>query len=798
MQVTVTDSAGVISRNSFPIRVVTIDPRFNFPNARIDTAFFGAMDVGGGTAPYTVVLDSGQLPPGLTLNSAAMTLTGTPTAVGSFVSKLKFTDALGVTSFQERTIDVSGTTGAVSITTGYDLGVVGNGVPYSRTLTATGATTYVWTAQNILNLPPGVTLAANGVLSGTPTTNGTYSFLVKAANFDSPATNFAFQRFTLRVVPADDIFTFTTLTTLPFGNVGTPYSLQLDGDGGTDDLFGRLAYGSFMPPGLTFSMAGLIAGTPTQPGQFQFTVEVVQAGTGVVVAIRTFTLTIYSAGAGTPIDVVPGALNLGVRSIGSQQVNLNGSGGNGIYSWSLLSGTLPPGMRVRRTPFGDQWALQGVATTPGTYNFTLRINSAGLTANQAMTLKVTPLDVGTTGLPTAYVGVPYSHQLIANSGGAAPVWAITSGSVAGVTVSPSGLLSGTPTTATAAGGTSLTFSVFNGVDTVTRPLTLVVRQIQITTPRLLPNMSIGVPYSVNIVASGGTPPYVFTATGINTAGITLNSAGLLSGTTTNGPATDDINVTVTDNAGRSTTQTLGFMRVTSPQQPLAVLQTNTVNSTTTGFYTDCILGGSCDRRLSIALGGTPPFTWSVTGLPPGVRAEFPDTTGPFNIAFRGRPTTVGAYTVQATVTDAAGVISRNSFPIRVSALDPRFNFPGTVRNEEPFEGEFDVLGGSLPHSVSLFGGQLPPGLVLNGSGLTLTGIPTAAGSFTSRLRFVDALGATFFFERIIRILEARGPGGGLGITTGYDLGMTANGLSYIYYAGCDRRDRLRMDGRGPC
>ena len=253
---------------------------------------------------------------------------------------------------------------------------------------------------------------------------------------------------------------------------------------------------------------------------------------------------------------------------------------------------------------------------------------------------------------------------------------------------------------------------------------------------------------------------------------------MLSGTTTNGPATDDINVTVTDNAGRSTTQTLGFMRVTSPQQPLAVLQTNTVNSTTTGFYTDCILGGSCDRRLSIALGGTPPFTWSVTGLPPGVRAEFPDTAGPFNIAFRGRPTTVGAYTVQVTVIDAAGVISRNSFPIRVSALDPRFNFPGTVRNEEPFEGEFDVLGGSLPHSVSLFGGQLPPGLALNGSGLTLTGIPTAAGSFTSRLRFVDALVRRSFFERIIRIRRGERPGGGLSITTGYDLGMTANGSSY--------------------
>ncbi|NOT24909.1 MAG: hypothetical protein HOP16_02295, partial [Acidobacteria bacterium] len=773
VQATLTDSVGVISRNSFPVRVVPLGVVGNLPAARIDTVFSGAMAVGGGTGPYTVTLDSGLLPPGLTLNSSALTLTGTPTAVGSFVSKLKFMDSLGATSFQEVTINVTGSTGAVSITTGYDLGVVGNGVPYSRTLTATGATTYAWTALNILDLPPGVSLAANGVLSGTPAANGTYSFLVKAANFDSPATNFGLQRFTLRVVPAGEVFTWNTGTTLPFGNVGTPYSLQIDTSTDADDLTARLGYGSFLPPGLTLDlMDGLLTGTPISPGQFQFTVEVLQ--NGVLYSSRTFTLTIYSAGAGTPIDVSPVVLNLGVRSIGPQTANLNITGGNGIYAWSLLSGTLPPGMKVRQTPFGTQWAVTGVATTPGTYAFTLRITSAGLSATQAATMRITPVDVGTTALPTAYVGVPYSHQLVANNGLAAPTWAITAGSVPGVTISAAGLLSGTPTTATVAAGTNLTFSVSNGIDTVTRTLALVVRQVQITTPRLLPNMTPGVAYSVNILASGGTAPYTFTATGIDTAGITLSSAGLLSGTTTASAGTDNINVTVTDSAGRSTTQAMGFLRVTSPQQPLGAIQPNNVNNATTGFYTDCVLGGSCDRRLSFNLGGTPPFTWSVTGLPSGLRAEFPDTAGPFQIALRGRPASVGASTVQVTVTDAAGVISRNSFPIRVSALDPRFNLPGATLDDD-FEGGLDVLGGTSPYTVALTSGQLPPGLALNASGLTLTGTPTAAGTFTSTLRFTDALGVQTFFERIIVV---NGSVGTVSITTFYDLDVHGNGVPF--------------------
>ena len=131
--------------------------------------------------------------------------------------------------------------------------------------------------------------------------------------------------------------------------------------------------------------------------------------------------------------------DLGVRGIGPQQANLNATGGNGTYLWSVVAGTLPPGMVLRQVPFKTQWALFGTATTPGTYTFTLRVTSAGSSTDQVATLRITSLEVGTTNLSTGFVGVPYSQQLIASNGGAAPTWPIVSGSVSGISVSPSGL-----------------------------------------------------------------------------------------------------------------------------------------------------------------------------------------------------------------------------------------------------------------------------------------------------------------------------------------------------------------------
>jgi len=56
------------------------------------------------------------------------------------------------------------------------------GTAYSQTLSATGGTTpYTWSRSSGI-LPPGLTLSSGGVLSGTPTTAGTYSFTIEVTD----------------------------------------------------------------------------------------------------------------------------------------------------------------------------------------------------------------------------------------------------------------------------------------------------------------------------------------------------------------------------------------------------------------------------------------------------------------------------------------------------------------------------------------------------------------------------------------------------------------------------------------
>ena len=146
---------------------------------------------------------------------------------------------------------------------------------------------YVWSlAPASANLPPNLTLGTNGVISGTPLTNGTFYFYVRVT--DARAT-FADQLLALTInAPPLAI----TTTSLPVGTFGAAYNDSLMATGGQSPYSWSLALGSAnLPSGLTLGSSGAISGRPGVTGTFYFIAKVTDAS--LVSTNRSLAITIY-------------------------------------------------------------------------------------------------------------------------------------------------------------------------------------------------------------------------------------------------------------------------------------------------------------------------------------------------------------------------------------------------------------------------------------------------------------------------------------------------------------------------
>lgn len=355
-------------------------------------AYSNGLTVNDGVGPFTWSITSGTLPTGLTINTSTGVISGTPTDTTYTTRSItvQVVDSQGRSTASAQSITYRDFPNMVAATLGYGWRTVA----YSASAAATNAAsthTLTYTLQSG-TLPTGVTLnSSTGALSGTPTSTS-YSSIALVIRATDPDGNQDQDTFTL---PYADILTASETT--PNVASGAAYTGSVTPAGGHSPYTYAVQTGA-LPAGITLNAStGAISGSSTSVGSYSGTFRVTDVGG------RTADTAAFA------FDVTA-ALSIGKSfADGTENTAYSGSatasGGATPYTYSVLSGALPTGLSLN-TSTG---AVTGTPTTPGTFNFVIRVTdnlaaTADTTSTQvviANTVNIESRSVSRTGGITA-------------------------------------------------------------------------------------------------------------------------------------------------------------------------------------------------------------------------------------------------------------------------------------------------------------------------------------------------------------------------------------------------------------
>lgn len=589
---------------------------------------------------------TGTLPTGLTLNATTGELAGTPTTPGNFSFTVVATDANNCTGSRAYSLTVN----CPSITlTPATLPNAVVGTAYNQTVSASPAGAYNYTVTSG-NLPNGLTLnSSTGVMSGMPTTVGTANFTITATIFGTCVGSQAYVLTTncpsIAISPA----------TLGAGTVGSAFSQTFMQAGGNGTI--AWSFTGKLPTGLTLNAAtGELAGTPTVPGGYSFTISATDANN--CTGSRSYTLLV-----GCPtISITPTTLPGGTVGLPYSQM-LAQTGGSGTIAWNF-TGTLPTGLTLNPST----GALNGTPTATGSFSFTIIATDANnCTGSQAYSLAVNcpTITLAPVTLPPGGVSLDYNQTVSASPAGTYS-YAVSAGSLpAGLTLdSKTGVLSGKPT---AAGTANFTITATGfGVCTGSQAYTLTINCSAITiTPPTLPSGSEGAPYNQALGQTGavGTATWSISA-GALPNGLSLNAAsGVLSGATL-APGTFNFTVRATGSNGCFGERTYTLVVTNCPTLTL-----------TPGTLPNVRLGNPYSQMLAGG-GGQAPYNFTVTtgALPAGV-------TLATNGLIAGTPTQSGTFAFTVTVRDTNNCSGTQGYTLSVERGLVSADFEGDGRTD---------------------------------------------------------------------------------------------------------------------
>jgi Putative Ig domain/Beta-propeller repeat len=346
-----------------PLAIATTGLADRTVGAEVSDSLVGA----GGLTPYAWSVTAGSLPDGLILSEAG-TISGTPTTSTTAVFTVQLHDRTGVRVEKELALTINEVPEIVS--TSLPDWTIDR--PFDNAINVSGGSGALAWEITAGTLPDGIALGSTGVLTGTPTKAGSWSFSVRVTD---AAEATASRSLAIVVHP----WPLITTTTLPAWTASVAFPEPIQASDGTLPYAWSIVSGTPPFPSGIEADTGRMKGMPGSAAVYEFEVRLTDAAGAT--DTRSFSMTIHAfpriltrtlpfAAAGRPFD-----LKLAV------------TGGTPPVGFLVGSGSLPSGLTLDET----SGALEGKPATAGSYAFEGVLRDAvGAEAVRPLQLTVAP------------------------------------------------------------------------------------------------------------------------------------------------------------------------------------------------------------------------------------------------------------------------------------------------------------------------------------------------------------------------------------------------------------------------